>query len=159
MAHFSPVGPPRTAGDDLLSQAPSRPSEPVSVCSFGRRIPGPAPRREAARRYTTQCTGSPPRLPPRRSPQWTVGASARNPSKDSGFHGSRPAPELPDLPAAAACRGRTTAGTSTYPFCSSRCKWVDLGNWMDARYVIAGPSVEDAELDDETLQALMREPS
>jgi hypothetical protein len=30
---------------------------------------------------------------------------------------------------------------------------------MDARYVIAGPSVEDAELDDETLQALMREPS
>lgn len=53
----------------------------------------------------------------------------------------------------------TTAAPSSYPFCSSRCKWVDLGNWMDARYVIAGPSVEDAELDDETLQALMREPS
>jgi endogenous inhibitor of DNA gyrase (YacG/DUF329 family) len=53
----------------------------------------------------------------------------------------------------------TTAGTSTYPFCSPRCKWVDLGNWMDGRYVIAGPSVEDAELDDETLQALLREPS
>jgi endogenous inhibitor of DNA gyrase (YacG/DUF329 family) len=56
---------------------------------------------------------------------------------------------------------RTTDGVagSAYPFCSSRCKWVDLGNWMDARYVIDGPSIEDAELDDETLQALLREPS
>jgi endogenous inhibitor of DNA gyrase (YacG/DUF329 family) len=58
---------------------------------------------------------------------------------------------------------RTAEGAAvpTYPFCSSRCKWVDLGNWMDARYVIAGPSlqIEDAELDAETLQALLREPS
>ena len=51
------------------------------------------------------------------------------------------------------------ADAPSYPFCSARCKLVDLGNWIDARYVIAGPSVEDAELDDETLQALMREPS
>jgi endogenous inhibitor of DNA gyrase (YacG/DUF329 family) len=68
----------------------------------------------------------------------------------------RPSCPICRRPLPSAAKG---ADASTYPFCSSRCKWVDLGNWMDARYVIAGPSVEDAELDDETLQALMREPS
>jgi hypothetical protein len=52
-----------------------------------------------------------------------------------------------------------SADPNVHPFCSARCKWVDLGNWIDARYVIAGPSLEDPELDDETLQALLREPS
>jgi endogenous inhibitor of DNA gyrase (YacG/DUF329 family) len=51
-------------------------------------------------------------------------------------------------------------GEATYPFCSSRCKWVDLGNWLGDRYVIASPAPEDVEqLDDEALAALFREPS
>jgi endogenous inhibitor of DNA gyrase (YacG/DUF329 family) len=53
----------------------------------------------------------------------------------------------------------TGGNPPTYPFCSPRCKLVDLGNWLDGRYVIAGPAVDDVELDDEALQALLREPS
>ncbi|UJR81616.1 DNA gyrase inhibitor YacG [Sandaracinus amylolyticus] len=28
----------------------------------------------------------------------------------------------------------------THPFCSARCKLIDLGNWLDGAYRIAGPS-------------------
>ena len=33
----------------------------------------------------------------------------------------------------------------TYPFCTERCRLVDLGKWMDERYRIAqrDPDVED----------------
>jgi endogenous inhibitor of DNA gyrase (YacG/DUF329 family) len=48
---------------------------------------------------------------------------------------------------------------ATHPFCSARCKMIDLGNWLDDRYVIAGPGLEDVDLDDEALAALLREPS
>jgi endogenous inhibitor of DNA gyrase (YacG/DUF329 family) len=37
---------------------------------------------------------------------------------------------------------------------------VDLGNWLDDRYVIAGPARQDVEqLDDDALAALLRESS
>jgi endogenous inhibitor of DNA gyrase (YacG/DUF329 family) len=37
---------------------------------------------------------------------------------------------------------------------------VDLGNWLDDRYVVAGPALDDAEqLDAEALAALLQEPS
>jgi endogenous inhibitor of DNA gyrase (YacG/DUF329 family) len=26
-----------------------------------------------------------------------------------------------------------------FPFCSPRCKLADLGNWLDARYVVKSP--------------------
>ncbi|MCA9593940.1 MAG: DNA gyrase inhibitor YacG [Myxococcales bacterium] len=29
------------------------------------------------------------------------------------------------------------------PFCSSRCKLVDLSNWLDERYRIPGPLVDE----------------
>ena len=29
------------------------------------------------------------------------------------------------------------------PFCSERCKLLDLGAWLDGDYKIAGPAVED----------------
>jgi uncharacterized protein len=31
---------------------------------------------------------------------------------------------------------------STYPFCSERCKLIDLGRWLDGKYQI--PVVEDS---------------
>ena len=47
--------------------------------------------------------------------------------------------------------GRPTGGSSEhdpgkggYPFCSPRCKLVDLGNWLDGGYRIAGPPVDVA---------------
>jgi endogenous inhibitor of DNA gyrase (YacG/DUF329 family) len=62
------------------------------------------------------------------------------------------------------CRRKvpSAATTPTYPFCSARCKLVDLGNWLSDSYVIptsstAGDSLDD--LDEETLAALLREPS
>lgn len=55
----------------------------------------------------------------------------------------------------------------SHPFCSARCKLVDLGNWLGDGYVIAGGAAEGAaesladlgDLDAETLAALLREPS
>lgn len=62
------------------------------------------------------------------------------------------------------CRRKLPAKslTPTHPFCSERCKLVDLGNWLGDSYAIPGaptdlPDLED--LDEATLAALLREPS
>ena len=34
------------------------------------------------------------------------------------------------------------------PFCSRRCKIIDLGNWLDEVYRVSGPEVPDASDDD-----------
>ena len=39
--------------------------------------------------------------------------------------------------------GRPSA-RDTYPFCSTRCKDIDLNRWLSGRYVIPGPA-EDEE--------------
>jgi endogenous inhibitor of DNA gyrase (YacG/DUF329 family) len=33
------------------------------------------------------------------------------------------------------------------PFCSERCRSIDLGNWLDASYKVTAP-VEDEDLDE-----------
>lgn len=38
--------------------------------------------------------------------------------------------------------------TPTFPFCSSRCKLIDLGNWFDSRYTISEP-ISPYEMDPE----------
>jgi len=43
-----------------------------------------------------------------------------------------------------ACRRATPwAGNPYRPFCSARCKWVDLGNWASEHYRIPGAPAED----------------
>ena len=37
--------------------------------------------------------------------------------------------------------------TSTFPFCSERCKLIDLGRWLDGKYQI--PAVEGTSDDDD----------
>jgi len=32
-----------------------------------------------------------------------------------------------------------------FPFCSERCRWIDLGRWADGSYVIPGPPIEEVE--------------
>jgi endogenous inhibitor of DNA gyrase (YacG/DUF329 family) len=32
-------------------------------------------------------------------------------------------------------------GDPDFPFCSERCRMIDLGNWASEKYVIPGPSV------------------
>ncbi len=66
------------------------------------------------------------------------------------------------------CRRTLEAGeaaqkSQAFPFCSRRCKLVDLGNWLSDRYVVASPPGELGEglegLSDDELAALLREPS
>ena len=37
---------------------------------------------------------------------------------------------------------------STYPFCSARCRKIDLGKWLSEDYVISRP-IEQSDLDEE----------
>jgi uncharacterized protein len=37
----------------------------------------------------------------------------------------------------------------SYPFCSDRCKLVDLGRWLRGSYVIPGPEIKQEETADE----------
>ena len=34
------------------------------------------------------------------------------------------------------------------PFCSERCKQIDLGAWAEEKFVIPGPSIDDEPLPD-----------
>jgi endogenous inhibitor of DNA gyrase (YacG/DUF329 family) len=40
-------------------------------------------------------------------------------------------------------------GNPNRPFCSTRCRMMDLGNWAAERYRVPGPSVEPDEKSDE----------
>jgi endogenous inhibitor of DNA gyrase (YacG/DUF329 family) len=49
-----------------------------------------------------------------------------------------------------------TADNPAHPFCSKRCKLVDLGNWLSDRYVIPAAPTDGQDLDalgDEELAA------
>jgi uncharacterized protein len=41
------------------------------------------------------------------------------------------------------------AELKSFPFCSKRCRLIDLGRWADRRYVIAGgPAREPSEIEE-----------
>ena len=46
------------------------------------------------------------------------------------------------------CRTIILAGSEDYPFCSNRCRMIDLGKWASGGYVISSP-VHDPEVLDE----------
>lgn len=41
------------------------------------------------------------------------------------------------------CKKGVALDGAAFPFCSPRCRLVDLGNWMDGRYVIPGSPMTD----------------
>ena len=41
------------------------------------------------------------------------------------------------------CRTAVSEGAAAFPFCSERCRLLDLGNWLDERYTVAGSQEED----------------
>jgi hypothetical protein len=43
------------------------------------------------------------------------------------------------------CKKEVVLGDPEVPFCSERCRLVDLGNWATGKYVIPGPPVEPKE--------------
>jgi endogenous inhibitor of DNA gyrase (YacG/DUF329 family) len=53
---------------------------------------------------------------------------------------------MPAKPKTATCPICSKPATPEYrPFCSARCKQVDLGRWLKGDYVIPGPAVTDEE--------------
>jgi uncharacterized protein len=53
------------------------------------------------------------------------------------------------------CRKPTDSQTnSDFPFCSERCRLLDLGNWASEKYKITSPVFDESELEGED-----REPS
>jgi endogenous inhibitor of DNA gyrase (YacG/DUF329 family) len=42
------------------------------------------------------------------------------------------------------CRTLVTSGSESFPFCSDRCRLIDLGKWASGAYVISAP-VDDSE--------------
>jgi endogenous inhibitor of DNA gyrase (YacG/DUF329 family) len=52
------------------------------------------------------------------------------------------------------CKKPVTPTEKTFPFCCERCRLVDLGNWLDGRYRVAGepvhadPPLADSDDDD-----------
>jgi uncharacterized protein len=50
------------------------------------------------------------------------------------------------------CKKPVKKGSEDFPFCSDRCRTIDLGNWASEKYVIStpvSPSQLDTELDEE----------
>jgi endogenous inhibitor of DNA gyrase (YacG/DUF329 family) len=52
------------------------------------------------------------------------------------------------------CRKLVESGAASFPFCSERCRLVDLSGWLDGKYVISRPLAPssprpDAEDDEE----------
>ena len=37
------------------------------------------------------------------------------------------------------CKKQVTPGIAEFPFCSERCRLIDLGNWASEKYVISTP--------------------
>jgi uncharacterized protein len=47
------------------------------------------------------------------------------------------------------CRKPTDSETNAdFPFCSERCRLLDLGNWSSEKYVISNPVFDESEDED-----------
>jgi hypothetical protein len=46
------------------------------------------------------------------------------------------------------CQKPVSAGEEFFPFCSDRCRIIDLGNWASEKYVIPEPLKKDGETED-----------
>ena len=38
------------------------------------------------------------------------------------------------------CKKEAAPGNADFPFCSERCRLIDLGNWASEKYVISTPA-------------------
>lgn len=64
-------------------------------------------------------------------------AMTREPAKPTPMRPTRKCPEC----------GRSS-DRETFPFCSPRCKSVDLNRWLSGSYVIPGPAIDNADEDE-----------
>jgi endogenous inhibitor of DNA gyrase (YacG/DUF329 family) len=61
--------------------------------------------------------------------------SEKPPEPDRGSSGEKSAGDA----RCAICNNRFARGGGFYPFCSRRCRQIDLGRWLDGSYVISRP--------------------
>ena len=47
------------------------------------------------------------------------------------------------MPPCPICRRPVEPEARSFPFCSERCRLLDLGNWLDERYAVKGSDEED----------------
>ena len=47
------------------------------------------------------------------------------------------------------CKKPVKLGSEDFPFCSDRCRNIDLGNWADEKYVISEPISEPVDTDED----------
>ena len=43
------------------------------------------------------------------------------------------------------CKKTVKSGSSDFPFCSERCRLIDLGKWASGAYVVSSPLQDSAE--------------
>jgi len=43
------------------------------------------------------------------------------------------------------CKKPVQSTDADFPFCSDRCRLIDLGKWADGSYVVSSPAVEPDE--------------
>ncbi len=48
--------------------------------------------------------------------------------------------------------GESTAAWPDFPFCSRRCKTIDLGRWLDGRYSFPDDRVRESESPDAEIE-------
>ena len=51
------------------------------------------------------------------------------------------------MPTCPSCKKPVAEESETLPFCSPRCKLLDLGNWLTGRYVVSSPLSPDELID------------
>jgi endogenous inhibitor of DNA gyrase (YacG/DUF329 family) len=47
------------------------------------------------------------------------------------------------------CKKEVTEGTPDFPFCSERCRTIDLGNWAMEKYKVSSPAPPPGSSEDE----------
>lgn len=43
------------------------------------------------------------------------------------------------------CKNPVKAGAADFPFCSERCRLIDLGKWASGAYVISSPTTDQSD--------------
>jgi endogenous inhibitor of DNA gyrase (YacG/DUF329 family) len=56
------------------------------------------------------------------------------------------------------CRAIVLAGDENFPFCSDRCRLIDLGKWASGGYVISTPITDPEQLENVVEEQAQKKP-
>lgn len=57
------------------------------------------------------------------------------------------------------CRTLVLAGEANFPFCSERCRLIDLGKWASGGYVISTPITDPEQLENVAEEQAHKKPA